>query len=196
MLQCTSAELRLHLYALTYLLFEYFQAFSNSPPGKDGKLVCLKCDKRFSRKDSLTRHMLVHTGHYKFYCDQCKKGFMDTTSYNEHMRRHEGLRHHCEHCSKPFNSRLGLQLHLSVHTGQYKHWCFKCGKGFNTKMTFERHNENHWKLDEEWYRFSSRVDQNRNVPFLRNWWPCMQCSRWRSWGRSRNSCIGKTRVRA
>ena len=50
-----------------------------------------------------------------FYCDKCKKGIRDKSDYVEHMRAHQGLKYHCDYCSKPFLSRKGLTYHLSQY---------------------------------------------------------------------------------
>ena len=51
-----------------------------------------------------------HIGHYKFYCDICKKGFSDVTHYNEHKRNHEGLKYHCDYCAKPFLTKKHISI--------------------------------------------------------------------------------------
>ena len=101
--------------------------------GKDQKaqIVCSKCSQTFTLRSSLTRHMRLHTGQFKFYCDKCKKGFLIKHGYIEHMRKHEGLKYHCDYCAKPFMTKTAYQYHLSVHTGSYRFACERCNKGFN-----------------------------------------------------------------
>ena len=65
-------------------------------------IVCSKCGKSFTRQDNLFRHMQLHTGQFKFYCDQCRKGFLNKSDYNEHLRKHDGLKYHCDYCGKLF----------------------------------------------------------------------------------------------
>ena len=110
---------------------------------KDGKLACSKCEKLFVTKATLKRHMQLHTGHYKFYCDVCRKGFSDVTNYNDHKRNHKGLKYHCDYCGKPFVAKKRYQYHLSVHTGKYRFTCNVCGKSFNEKPDFARHVKYH-----------------------------------------------------
>ena len=112
---------------------------------KDGKCVCTKCDKRFVNKASLKRHMQLHTGQFKFYCDICRKGYSDVTHYNDHTRIHEGLKYHCEYCAKPYATKKRYQYHLSVHTGNYRFTCNVCGKGYNEKLDFDKHVKSHRK---------------------------------------------------
>ena len=66
---------------------------------KTALIVCSKCPQTFTVRSSLTRHMPLHTGQFKFYCDKCKKGFADVTHFDEHMRKHEGLKYHCDYCA-------------------------------------------------------------------------------------------------
>ena len=58
----------------------------------EGHYVCKKCEKQFTMKNSLERHMKLYTGQYGFYCDKCKKGIRDKSDYVEHMRAHQGLK--------------------------------------------------------------------------------------------------------
>ena len=67
---------------------------------------------------------------------KCQKEFVDKTQYNEHMRKHEGLKYHCHYCGKPFSGRKAYYYHLSVHTGKYRFLCERCNKGFNGQHDF------------------------------------------------------------
>ena len=118
--------------------------------GKEDRNVCGRCNKRFSQASNLKRHMRLHTGQFQFYCDLCKKGYCDRPSYNEHTRKHEGLRYYCEYCSKPFMSKQKYQYHLSDHTGKYRFWCGTCLKGFNVKPTYETHIISHDNQYSQW----------------------------------------------
>ena len=109
-----------------------------------GKLACTKCGKQFVTNATLKRHMQLHTGHYKFYCDVCRKGFADITHYNDHNRTRQGLKFYCNYCGKPFMTKQRHQYHLSVHTGNYRFTCNVCGKGFNPKPDFEKHVKSHY----------------------------------------------------
>ena len=114
---------------------------------KEEKLACTKCDKLFVNNDTLKRHVLQqHAGHFKFFCDKCKKGFADVTNYKAHMRIHEGLKFNCDYCAKPFRTKKRYQYHLSVHTGQYRFKCRVCGEGFNDKPDYDKHLETHYQL--------------------------------------------------
>ena len=100
---------------------------------------CPRCKKSFRSKEGFKAHMTLHTGQFSFYCDTCRKGFLSATHYDAHMRSRQGLKYHCEYCSKAYVDKQKLTYHLSIHTGQYRFNCDKCGKGFNVKRQHDRH---------------------------------------------------------
>ena len=85
-------------------------------PGNKGMFSCSRCDKQFNKKASLTLHMQHHTGRFSYYCDKCHKGFPNGGHFRDHMNKHDGVRFHCEICSKSFTRKRVYQAHLSVHT--------------------------------------------------------------------------------
>ena len=110
--------------------------------GPDGKLICPKCPKTFLNASSLYYHLAQHAGRFKFWCETCQKGFGRTSHYEDHMRKHEGRLHRCEYCTKSFQSRRGLDLHMNTHTGIYPFSCRVCQKGFNYRKHLEAHESN------------------------------------------------------
>ena len=94
-------------------------------------------------KTSLTRHMNFHLGRFKFYCDQCKKGFVDSRDYKVHMNKHAGIMYHCTMCTKSFMNERSREYHMSTHTGIYRFICSVCGKGFNEKNLYDKHCSGH-----------------------------------------------------
>ena len=61
---------------------------------------CSLCDKSFSKKQHLIRHMLTHTGEKPYKCSQRGNAFSDNGSYISHLKVHdEGWRpFQCSHC--------------------------------------------------------------------------------------------------
>ena len=59
--------------------------------------------------------MQLHTGQFKFYCNECGKGFYAGLHYKDHMRAHKGIKYHCEYCSKPFMTAHAYRKHKSLH---------------------------------------------------------------------------------
>ena len=78
--------------------------------------ACTQCEKRYTEKRNLKRHMQLHTGQFSFYCDECGKGFSHGDHYKDHVRAHKGLKYHCDYCSKPFMSTNSYRKHMSLHS--------------------------------------------------------------------------------
>ena len=86
---------------------------SNNEP-----LSCMKCGKTFTQHCHLNRHVLMPMGKLKFYYERCRKGFADKTNSNEHVRRHEGLKYHCDYCGRALTSKRGYQRHILSDIGK------------------------------------------------------------------------------
>ena len=112
-----------------------------------GKKQCPTCDK-FVDKTKLKRHMEIHTGHFSFYCAECKKGYNQKGNYIAHVSsKHEGISFPCNRCDRRFKNEASLKSHMSEHTGQWKFTCSLCNKGFNIKKTYEIHENKHMGND-------------------------------------------------
>ena len=106
---------------------------------QNDSLTCFKCNKTFTTKGNLKSDMELHTERFSFYCEMCNKGFNNLNHYKTHMQAHEGIRYHCQYCSKVFASKKTPQYHLLQHTGEYRFRCDTCCEGFNDKPKFEKH---------------------------------------------------------
>ncbi len=82
---------------------------------------CSHCEKVFSYKSHLNRHMQIHTGQFSFYCEICRRGFNERNFYTAHMNKHEGRTFPCEYCSKNYYTERSLMLHVrSAHLDKLK----------------------------------------------------------------------------
>ncbi len=105
--------------------------------------TCHKCNKIFSRKHDLTRHMASHLGQFRFWCDTCKKGFQNLSHYKAHQARHAGKTFPCQYCTKRFFYDYQLKSHQALHTGNYPYVCNPCQQGFVTKAQWQEHENQH-----------------------------------------------------
>ena len=49
---------------------------------------CNICERRFSQKTNISRHMMLHTGIRPYRCSTCEKGFIQSQSLRQHRLRH------------------------------------------------------------------------------------------------------------
>ncbi|PSN31455.1 hypothetical protein C0J52_19055, partial [Blattella germanica] len=70
---------------------------------------CKICNKSFTRKNNLNRHMIIHTSNRPFQCEICNKSFTRKSDLNRHMITHTSKRpFQCEICSKSFTLKSNL----------------------------------------------------------------------------------------
>ncbi|XP_048246215.1 zinc finger protein 79-like isoform X1 [Haliotis rufescens] len=130
--------------------------------------VCPICNKSFSAKSVLKKHLLIHSNTRPFKCGTCGNGFNSRSSLQTHERLHSGERpyacrycelrfavsshrttherthtkeqpYQCEFCSRRFSLSCSLQRHRRLHTGERPHKCSECGSDFKQKEHLKYH---------------------------------------------------------
>lgn len=109
---------------------------------RNGRIhVCQQCGKGFVYRFGLTKHLqMVHSRIKPFVCQICNKGCFTKLDVEAHIRIHTGEKpFHCNLCEKKFTRRVDLNVHLRWHNGEKRHWCPYCGKGFLDFNNLKRH---------------------------------------------------------
>uniref|UniRef100_A0A034VII5 Zinc finger protein Xfin n=1 Tax=Bactrocera dorsalis TaxID=27457 RepID=A0A034VII5_BACDO len=104
------------------------------------RFLCFKCNRDFSTKTNLTRHMATHEGNRPFQCNVCNKSFTQNVSLKQHMYTHTGEKpYQCEVCHRGFTQCKSLVFHIRRHTGDKPFPCEKCGALFRQKDGLKTH---------------------------------------------------------
>ncbi|PSN31453.1 hypothetical protein C0J52_19055, partial [Blattella germanica] len=101
---------------------------------------CKICNKSFTRKNNLNRHMIIHTSNRPFQCEICNKSFTRKSDLNRHMITHTSKRpFQCEICSKSFSQKSYLSTHVITHISNCSFPCDICSKSFTRKDSLSAH---------------------------------------------------------
>ncbi|EGT41859.1 hypothetical protein CAEBREN_30473 [Caenorhabditis brenneri] len=93
---------------------------------------CLQCDKVFTRKNDMQRHMKIHTGEKNHVCPECNRGFRVKSTLKAHMQTHSDNppEYQCTVCEKSLYEKKALVVHMRIHTGEQPHKCRFCDLHF------------------------------------------------------------------
>ncbi|XP_053657775.1 zinc finger protein 267-like [Anopheles marshallii] len=103
---------------------------------QDNRWSCDKCDKSFSRPQTLRRHSWIHddTGRNKKACSLCGRQFLRSDDLTRHMRTHTGERpYECKLCLKSYKQRSELKEHMLTHSREKHFKCSLCSKQFSSR---------------------------------------------------------------
>ena len=116
-------------------------------------VTCTKCDKQYSSKLVLRRH--IETIHNKklFSCDKCPVQLKSYTNFKVHQKRHtvNEKSYSCEECGKSLIRKSSLKRHMKTcyekiakdtkHKANYS--CNVCNEAFKSKQILNVHKRTH-----------------------------------------------------
>ncbi|CAG0895352.1 unnamed protein product [Cyprideis torosa] len=114
-----------------------FHENKHENPG-DKPFACDLCPRRFWRPCTLRIHKKRHSEDPKELCTLCGKVFHTKHMLKAHMASH-ARPYTCHVCSKPFTLKIGLDTHMTIHTGERAYPCTLCNKGFVAPSKLKRH---------------------------------------------------------
>nr|XP_042908191.1 zinc finger protein 2 homolog [Parasteatoda tepidariorum] len=116
---------------------------SSSSFGQQGSsFVCHVCERAFSKKALLKRHLPSHAEKKPYSCHHCVSffsGSIHSISNSSFTSFFELSSHECDACGKVFPSKSSLKMHSFTHSGERPYSCKECGKGFTQKGNLIRH---------------------------------------------------------
>uniref|UniRef100_A0A673ASX8 Zinc finger protein 865 n=1 Tax=Sphaeramia orbicularis TaxID=375764 RepID=A0A673ASX8_9TELE len=101
---------------------------------------CSVCQKRFTHKSNLRRHLTIHTGLKLFSCEICDAKFTQKSHIRNHMVRHAKVKpFSCSVCHKTFTREIHVKAHMIAHSGKELFHCSICGAGFPQRTSVRDH---------------------------------------------------------
>ncbi|KAI5717498.1 hypothetical protein M8J77_006888 [Diaphorina citri] len=119
---------------------------SSTKVDKERPFECEICFNRFSQKQTLKQHILIHTGQRPFECNICSKTFTQQGALHRHLALHteEDKPFTCHLCPLSFRQQTNLKRHLKLHEGTAKVFeCEICARRFARKEGLVRHGKTH-----------------------------------------------------
>ncbi|KAK6641043.1 hypothetical protein RUM44_012742 [Polyplax serrata] len=108
--------------------------------GKRKVFGCPQCDKVFSGRHTLNRHLLTHSGEKNFICEICSKCFYTLQELNRHVRYHKKeYRFDCQLCDMRFLDKSRFRHHMMRHRNIRPHKCQFCDKMFIVRRKMNLH---------------------------------------------------------
>ncbi|GIY16472.1 hypothetical protein CEXT_423011 [Caerostris extrusa] len=101
---------------------------------------CNFCDKTYSRRSNLNKHVRTHNGDKPYQCTECDKSYDYPYQLRDHNYKHTGEKpHSCGECGKCFADKSNLRVHLRSHTGERPFACNKCSKRYFQNVDLKCH---------------------------------------------------------
>ena len=137
------------------------------------KHLCHICDYGTNAKSYLTSHLTVHGIGDRFKCDQCDRNYSNKNNLKRHIKEHSSCRQTCTQCGKMFNTPNNLKQHITNVHSEKRFKCEQCEKIFSTIASLNAHkNAVHvlktFKCDQCKYRSKRNSDLKKHINLVHN----------------------------
>ncbi|XP_072544307.1 zinc finger protein 335 isoform X2 [Salminus brasiliensis] len=111
---------------------------------KRKEFCCTLCDRKFTSKLTMRRHMGIHQGDKPFECPHCHYSTRLKASLIQHLRVHTGEKpYKCPQCSYASIDGSSLRRHLRTHTQEKPYRCQYCPYSCIQKKSLDLHCRRH-----------------------------------------------------
>lgn len=104
---------------------------------------CKICKKTFVKQENLDSHSRLHTNNRPYICFHfpCDKRYTLKSSLVKHMLTHEERKHICDfpNCGKKFVQNCDLKVHKRIHSAEKPFRCPRCDRSFTQKQNMAKH---------------------------------------------------------
>lgn len=109
------------------------------------RFQCLVCSKWFEMRYLLNAHQKTHSGAKNHECSLCQKRFTTKTNLNRHIRvfHQQQKFYKCSSCQKKFSQLSILRVHQSVHMAERAFNCDICNNAFKSEVHLRVHKRRH-----------------------------------------------------
>jgi KRAB domain-containing zinc finger protein len=110
---------------------------------------CSVCNKSFTIRSSVKKHMILHVEHYK--CGRCGRAFITEEERDQHAAQHKEMKprlknYQCSVCFAKFHTAYDATKHIKVkHFNEKEFGCSICEKKFHSKYAANKHLQTHDK---------------------------------------------------
>lgn len=139
------------------------------------KYLCTQCDKSFSYKKTLQKHIDRDS------CSFCEKHFRDKRWLKTHENRHQKLTYVCTKCKRLYETKEELDYHKKHHGKSFD--CSACGRQFSSYGNLNIHiNSVHSVANiacnhcSAMFTRKSSMQEHIEIIHLKIKHPCLTCS--------------------
>lgn len=126
------------------------------------------CGHRFSAKQALSQHMLIHRDEKPLECPKCGMLFRQKSALSKYHRHNPTAQHlwGWGEIALTTDNRIAVAMHIRTHTKAKPLKCSVCGKSFSESSNLSKHRRTHdpvgrFSCTEDCRKRFHRLDQLR-----------------------------------